>query len=92
MTEEYISIMRTTSGHSQSGELLEDSAHIALVVNGEVTMSHKIGYYTDNGVFISNPAELLAFINDIGIDKLTDIQIKYGTVAEEVPQRKRKKG
>jgi len=92
MTEEYISIMRTTSGHSQSGELLEDSARIALVVNGDVTMSRKIGYYTDSGVFISNPAELLAFINDIGIDKLTDIQIKYGTVVQEVPQRKRKKG
>ncbi len=95
MTEEYISIMRIIGGHRESGELLEDSAYIALIVDGNATSSHKIGYYTDKGVFVSNPAELLAFINDIGIDKLTDIQAKYGSVIEEIPQRKsskRKKG
>jgi hypothetical protein len=84
MVDEYISIIRKSGGQIEYGSSL---AYIALIVDENVTHSKKIGYYAGEQIFVSDPTELLAFIDEIGIDKLADIQNKYGEPAREIPMK-----
>jgi len=57
----------------------DSSATIALVdEKGGTSHSHKIGRFTESGeILVSNPEGLLYFVDQMGIDKLVEIQQAY---------------
>lgn len=66
----------------------DSSAMIALInEEGVAEHSHKIGYFIENTgeILISNPEGLLFFVDEIGIDKFTEIQQAFSGTATELP-------
>lgn len=63
----------------------DSSAMITLVhEKGGAEHSHKIGYFIEKTgeILVSNPEGLINFVDDIGIDKLTEIQQAFSGTAK----------